>query len=112
MRSASRRAGARSPEKDASTIPRERASLTISGRSQPEMCRSVAYLRRASAKEPPIRPVPRMVAREMRWGDIELADNRLRTVEGRRKDNAETQRAQRFAEKGGQPEMGVPLIPQ
>jgi hypothetical protein len=28
------------------------------------------YLRRARAKEPPIRPVPRTVAREIRCGDI------------------------------------------
>jgi hypothetical protein len=30
----------------------------------------VVYLRRASAKEPPIRPVPRIVTRLIRWGGI------------------------------------------
>src|ERR1700731_333734 len=70
MRSAARSAGARSPVKASSIALAERAWLTTSERSQPEMCRSVAYLRSASANEPPIRPVPRMVAREIKCGDI------------------------------------------
>src|ERR1700680_3105697 len=61
-----------SPVKASSMTLRDRAWLTISGRSQPEMCRSVAYLRSARAKEPPIRPVPRMVTREIKCGDIVL----------------------------------------
>src|SRR5246127_561151 len=88
MRSAARRAGARSPVKASSITLRDWAWWMVSGRSQPEMCRSVAYLRRARAKEPPIRPVPRMVARVIRCGDMR-----------RRNDNAERQRAQRCAEK-------------
>src|ERR1700737_4736348 len=47
------------------------APRTTSGRSQPEMCIAAVYLRSARAKEPPMRPVPRMVTREMRWGVIE-----------------------------------------
>src|SRR3984893_14985010 len=85
----------------------ERAWLAVSGRSQAEMCRSVVYLRRARAKEPPIRPVPRIVARVIRCGDMCLPTATVRSRR-RRKDNAETQRAQSFAEKGAQPKMAVP----
>src|SRR5258707_14600964 len=66
-------------------ILRERASRTISGRSQPEICRSVAYLRRDRAKEPPIRPVPRMVARVIRCGDMsELTVDSLQSKAGKK----------------------------
>src|ERR1700741_2330301 len=47
--------------------PDLRASRTISGRSHPTTAMSRVYLRSARAKEPPIRPVPRMVTRLMRW---------------------------------------------
>src|SRR2546430_12998388 len=46
------------------------ASRTTSGRSQPKTWIFVVYLRRASPKEPPMRPVPRIVTREMRWAVI------------------------------------------
>ena len=36
------------------------AARATSGRSQPTTCRSVAYLRSASANDPPINPVPRI----------------------------------------------------
>src|SRR5262249_3540177 len=42
------------------------ASLTTFARSQPEIWRPAVYLRRATAKEPPMRPVPRIVTRLMR----------------------------------------------
>src|SRR5260370_14398374 len=105
MRAAVRSAGARWSVKASSRILGERASRTISGRSQPEMCRSVAYLRRARAKEPPIRPVPRMVARVIRCGDMsELTVDSLQSKAGKKithpsSQRKETQRAQRFAEK-------------
>ncbi len=105
IKSAARSAGARSPVKASSITLRERASRMISGRSQPERCRSVVYLRRARAKEPPIRPVPRMVARVIRCGDMsELTVDSLQSKAGKKithpsSQGKETQRAQRFAEK-------------
>src|SRR6267154_438406 len=85
MRSALRSARASSPVKPSSMTLRTRAWLMISGRSQPEICTSVVYLRRASAKEPPIRPVPRMVARVMRCGDMsELTVDSLPSKAGKK----------------------------
>src|SRR5579859_3929911 len=72
------------------------------------MCRSVAYLRRASAKEPPIRPVPRMVVREIRCGDMsELTVDSLQSKAGKKithpsSQGKETRRARRFAGKHSQ----------
>src|SRR6267143_4701966 len=80
------------------------ASRTTWGRSQPEMCIWVVYLRSARAKDPPMRPVPSMVTREMRCGDIEsfqlsVVSSQFRVTNRRTNANAETPRAQRLAEK-------------
>src|SRR6266849_604854 len=88
-------------------MARERASRTVSGRSQPEMSRSVAYLRRARAKEPPMRPVPRMVARVIRCEDMsELTVDSLQSKAGKKithpsAQGKETQRAKWLQREGG-----------
>src|SRR5260370_35605242 len=84
---------------------RARGERPVRGGYEEEICSAVGYLRRDRAKEPPIRPVPRMVARVIRCGDMsELTVDSLQSKAGKKithpsSQGKETQRAQRFAEK-------------
>src|SRR5271157_3695763 len=70
MRSELCKADSSESEKASSSAPLFRTCCATSARSQPATRRSGAYLRSARAKEPPIRPVPRMVTRWIKCGDI------------------------------------------